>query len=883
MDDLISLRGISIGKNIFSIGDKTIFLNSCEIHYFRIEPEEWKNRIAKVKEMGFNAVSIPVPWNFHEKNPDEFDFSSANKDLDFFLHLCENKSLYILLKIGPWIDADVLNGGIPQALIDNHPKIMCLNDKNELSKWKSKSAPPISYLSPTYLKYVERYIKRISPILSKHLFPHGGLILIQPDNKTSFGNNRGIYEVGYNSVHIEYYQKFLQKKYKEISSLNTSYGQNYLDFEYIRPPTNESFSTATLSYNKFTMNGEIISILDWMECKEWVIQDYIGQLCLFLRLNRLHVPYFATISGNESPSDSNKLTKAYKINLFVGEEWKFSNFDFDFWGDLKIEINSEIIKAKTPKIPPFVSEFNCNHVNNIKTTNQTQINLRLAIGHGIKAINRIIAVSGISLKDNSIKREKISNISAVKGIKYNNNLLETDIGVSYDLNVFAGQNSQNNPDYNVMKLFSDYLALNGPLLVSSRKICDKIAIMHYHPYSRIKFDLKKLGGKIDYRKYIGNNSESINLLRVLNQIGIKPTVIDPEITPIEKMLENKIIIASLFNFMDSESMKKIKNFVEKGGTLISLLDIPQKNEFFLKDTTLSEIFGASINSEETDKEFVFMSEKFESFESLYSFVPADKKSIKEKDIIAYKEQNKKKKIYGFHRKIGKGNIYHLGFFIKPERNGKGFLRKFLNLLNFSEQNTEISHELSIIRQKAENGEEFITVANLLNEDLEKISIKFHNFEEKKKDKNEISIEDLSIPSRSAIQWSKNKSITDFLNIIICTSEINKIQKILRVQPSECNIKGFHFKKSKNFMQLEFSKKPENVVLGDKKISEKKLKEENGLGIKLVDKIIGKGLKKYYLNLWYSGNLKLKLSFGDKKKILESVFFEFIEIENFSKK
>jgi hypothetical protein len=276
-----------------------------------------------------------------------------------------------------------------------------------------------------------------------------------------------------------------------------------------------------------------------------------------------------------------------------------------------------------------------------------------------------------------------------------------------------------------------------------------------------------------------------------------------------------------------------------------------------------------------------MSEKFESFGSLYSFVSADKKYIKEKDIIAYKEQNKKKKIFGFHRKIGKGNIYHLGFFIKPERNGKGFLRKFLNLLNFSKQNTEISHELSIVRQKAENGEEFITVANLLNKDLEKISIKFHNFEENRKDKNDISIEDVSIPSRSAIQWSKNKSVTDFLKIIICTSEINKIQKILRIQPSECNIKGFHFKNSKNFMRLEFSKKPENVVLGNKKLSEKKLKEENNLGINLAEKNVGKGLKKYYLSLWYSGNLKLKLSFGDKKKISESIFFEFIEIENFS--
>jgi hypothetical protein len=209
------------------------------------------------------------------------------------------------------------------------------------------------------------------------------------------------------------------------------------------------------------------------------------------------------------------------------------------------------------------------------------------------------------------------------------------------------------------------------------------------------------------------------------------------------------------------------------------------------------------------------------------------------------------------------------------------MRKLLNLLNFSNQNTETSHDLCLVRQKAENGEEFITAANLLNKDLEKVSIEFHNYEDNKKDKNKILIEDLSIPSRSALQWSKNKNITDFLKIIICTSEINKIQKILRVQPSECNIKGFHFKKSKNFMQLEFSKKPQNIILGDKKISEKKLKEDNNLGIKLEDKTISKGIKKYYLSVWYSGNFKLKLSFSEKKKKSESVFFEFLEIDNFS--
>ncbi len=42
---------------------------SGEIHYFRIHPSLWNDRLERVRALGLNAVQVYVPWNFHELLP----------------------------------------------------------------------------------------------------------------------------------------------------------------------------------------------------------------------------------------------------------------------------------------------------------------------------------------------------------------------------------------------------------------------------------------------------------------------------------------------------------------------------------------------------------------------------------------------------------------------------------------------------------------------------------------------------------------------------------------------------------------------------------------------------------------------------------------------
>lgn len=45
---------------------KSFRIYSGSMHYFRIMPEYWEDRLRKLKAAGFNTVETYVCWNMHE-------------------------------------------------------------------------------------------------------------------------------------------------------------------------------------------------------------------------------------------------------------------------------------------------------------------------------------------------------------------------------------------------------------------------------------------------------------------------------------------------------------------------------------------------------------------------------------------------------------------------------------------------------------------------------------------------------------------------------------------------------------------------------------------------------------------------------------------------
>ena len=161
-----------IEEGKFSMNGESIQLICGEMHYPRVPKEYWKDRLERAKAMGINTISTYVFWNFHERQPGEFDFS-GQADLSQFIKTAQEVGLYVVLRPGPYVCAEWDFGGYPYWL---------LNEKDMTFRTKD----------PKFLAACERYISRLGEELQSQTITNGGnIILVQIENEYgSFGNDK---------------------------------------------------------------------------------------------------------------------------------------------------------------------------------------------------------------------------------------------------------------------------------------------------------------------------------------------------------------------------------------------------------------------------------------------------------------------------------------------------------------------------------------------------------------------------------------------------------------------------------------------------------------------------------------------------------------------
>ncbi|MGP0221965.1 glycoside hydrolase family 35 protein [Paenarthrobacter sp. NCHU4564] len=86
------------------------------IHYFRVHPELWRDRLRRLKAMGANTVDTYVAWNFHQPKRDEAPDFTGWRDLGAFIDTAAEEGLEVIVRPGPYICAEWDNGGFPAWL-----------------------------------------------------------------------------------------------------------------------------------------------------------------------------------------------------------------------------------------------------------------------------------------------------------------------------------------------------------------------------------------------------------------------------------------------------------------------------------------------------------------------------------------------------------------------------------------------------------------------------------------------------------------------------------------------------------------------------------------------------------------------------------------------
>ncbi len=87
------------GNNFVKDGEP-FRLRSGSIHYSRVHPSLWNDRLQRLAAMGMNAVQVYTFWNWHEQEEGVYDFTGA-RDIATFFRLAQNNGLVVLWRAGP--------------------------------------------------------------------------------------------------------------------------------------------------------------------------------------------------------------------------------------------------------------------------------------------------------------------------------------------------------------------------------------------------------------------------------------------------------------------------------------------------------------------------------------------------------------------------------------------------------------------------------------------------------------------------------------------------------------------------------------------------------------------------------------------------------------
>jgi len=159
------------------IDGRRVFLFSGEFHYWRLpSPDQWQDRLLKMKAAGLNAVSIYFDWQYHSNAPGTYDFTGV-RDVDRLLTMADRLGLYVLARVGPYMNGEADAGGLPGWLLSKP-----LFPRSQ--GWNGQLAQAQD--SPLYEQYAKEWYDHIVPIVARHQITNGGSVLmLQVENEYS--------------------------------------------------------------------------------------------------------------------------------------------------------------------------------------------------------------------------------------------------------------------------------------------------------------------------------------------------------------------------------------------------------------------------------------------------------------------------------------------------------------------------------------------------------------------------------------------------------------------------------------------------------------------------------------------------------------------------
>lgn len=262
---------ISIQNGVVHIHGEPCVLVSADYPYYRDKPENWADRLTKLKNCNVNVISFYIPWRHHQLTPDSaFDFvgrTQGNRDVMSFIRLCGELGLWTIAKPGPFIHAETNYGGLPNWVSPvNNPAIEPMaNALNLPATWSGAEFDAKDQLAdwllpapfdPTFLALTQQWLKSVGQdVIVPFAYPHGPIILTQIANEGIYSNGAAaLWDYDYSRSGVALYQQHLMNQYGSLDGYNAAHQTDCKSWEAIQPPRR---------WEKLNKEQDALSYMDW--------------------------------------------------------------------------------------------------------------------------------------------------------------------------------------------------------------------------------------------------------------------------------------------------------------------------------------------------------------------------------------------------------------------------------------------------------------------------------------------------------------------------------------------------------------------------------------------------------------------------------------------
>ena len=275
-DERIRLEGVHL-----NVGRKRIALRSAAMHYWRHAPETWATSLAAVRDLGLSMVETYIPWGVHENADGTFDFGATDprKDLGRFLEEAEAAGLYVFVRPGPHINAELTYFGLPERVVRD-PEVQARTPRGNAVTlyFPPRMFPVPSHASERYFDQVDAWFEALAPVLAPHVWPEGPVVLLQIDNELGYFFRNGPFCQDYHPDAVAQWHGYLEERHGSREAAGAAHGRRYGTWADAEPPTHfdlDALDPATTTES--AIHRALCRQLDWARFQERLLAQALGR------------------------------------------------------------------------------------------------------------------------------------------------------------------------------------------------------------------------------------------------------------------------------------------------------------------------------------------------------------------------------------------------------------------------------------------------------------------------------------------------------------------------------------------------------------------------------------------------------------------------------